>query len=138
MSILRKIPQDGTFDQPAPLRWLKGCIKVRSYDLSSATDRFPLKFQRTVIECLFNKVVAWVGKVSTTSVPACTGRAPIPPFALTDRSYPNTKIAERKTMYSESRHPIPKIESDYLNQFLMKEQSFPLFIHSCVQVKLSF
>lgn len=70
----------------------------------------------------------WVGKASTTSVTACTGRAPIPPFALTDRSYPNTNIAEKKTMYSEPRHPIPEIESDYLNELLMKKQSFPLFI----------
>jgi hypothetical protein len=42
MSILRKIPQDETLDQPTPLRWWKGCMKVRSFDFSSATDRFPL------------------------------------------------------------------------------------------------
>jgi len=61
-SVLRFIPNDGTFNQLASLPFLSGCMKLRSFDLSSATDRFPLEFQRVVFECLFNRVVAhaWV------------------------------------------------------------------------------
>lgn len=42
--VLRSIPQDGTFDQTAPLDWLKGSTGcVYSIDLKSATDRWPLR-----------------------------------------------------------------------------------------------
>ncbi|KAK9982068.1 hypothetical protein SO802_035295 [Lithocarpus litseifolius] len=40
------------------MRWIEKCSCLRSFDLSSATDRFPLLFQRAVIESLFNRVVA--------------------------------------------------------------------------------
>jgi hypothetical protein len=42
------IPQDGTFDQTKPLSYLKGDYRV-SYDLSSATDRLPIKLQIQVL-----------------------------------------------------------------------------------------
>jgi len=50
-SLLRKIPQDGTFDQYAPVRALKltGKTWVASYDLSAATDRLPLQVQKIVL-----------------------------------------------------------------------------------------
>lgn len=50
-----------TFDQEAPIRKLiNGCCSgFWSFDLSSATDRFPLTFQEAVRKCLFNKVVAF-------------------------------------------------------------------------------
>lgn len=63
-SILRKIPQDGCFNQAAPLRKLQerineevqelGSCNVYSFDLSAATDRLPLKFQVQVLGQLLN------------------------------------------------------------------------------------
>jgi len=55
--ILRTIPQDGTFDQLAPVHNLMAYVrasgaKVFSYDLSAATDRLPLVFQVQVLESL--------------------------------------------------------------------------------------
>lgn len=52
--ILRTIPQDGTFDQMAPVHRLIAYVrasgtKVFSFDLSAATDRLPLKFQMDVL-----------------------------------------------------------------------------------------
>jgi hypothetical protein len=47
--VLRLIPQDGTFDQYAPLSRLNDTLGVKSprycFDLSSATDRLPVLFQ---------------------------------------------------------------------------------------------
>lgn len=62
MAILKLIPNDGTYDQMKPLRWISGCKVLRSYDLSSATDRFPLDFQFIVVENQFGREVArsWV------------------------------------------------------------------------------
>lgn len=50
-ALLRRIPQDGTFDQHAPVRRLKLTKKdfVASYDLSAATDRLPLQVQKMVL-----------------------------------------------------------------------------------------
>lgn len=41
MAILRRIPNDGTFEQLKPLRFVKGFSEVFSFDLKSATDRWP-------------------------------------------------------------------------------------------------
>lgn len=53
-SILRKIPQDGTFDQLAPVRALqdRGKIRFWSFDLSSATDRLPVLLQAVIMSRL--------------------------------------------------------------------------------------
>jgi len=53
-NILRTIPQDGTFDQLAPVHLLLAYVrasgtKVFSYDLSAATDRLPVAFQVQVL-----------------------------------------------------------------------------------------
>jgi hypothetical protein len=62
--ILRKIPQDGTFDQDAPLMALQTKLRdkidksVFSYDLSAATDRFPVEFQQQMLSFLYNEEVA--------------------------------------------------------------------------------
>jgi len=53
MSMLRSWPQDGTFDQLAPVRRLLARKEVSglwSYDLSAATDRLPLQFQKIVLQ----------------------------------------------------------------------------------------
>lgn len=55
MSLLRRIPMDGTFDQERPLRRLIGKRTLFSFDLSSATDRIPLAFQKLLMEKLFKK-----------------------------------------------------------------------------------
>jgi hypothetical protein len=60
MSVLRKMSQDGTFNQTATLN--SRLDHLFSFDLSSATDRFPLTFQEIVVRCLFGGAVssAWV------------------------------------------------------------------------------
>lgn len=49
--LLKRIPQDGTFDQLKPLRGLqlKGIKQMYSFDLSAATDRLPIAFQVQVL-----------------------------------------------------------------------------------------
>lgn len=50
-ALLGRIPQDGTFDQHAPVYRLKLTKSdfVASYDLSAATDRLPLQVQKMVL-----------------------------------------------------------------------------------------
>lgn len=60
-SLLRQVPQDGTFNQSAPLellrrRWLDGSFKgetIYSYDLSAATDRLPVDLQSQILGVYF-------------------------------------------------------------------------------------
>lgn len=51
-ALLRRIPQDGTFDQLAPVRLLglRRDTFVASYDLSAATDRLPLIIQKMLLQ----------------------------------------------------------------------------------------
>jgi hypothetical protein len=62
--ILGKIPADGTFDQMAPAKalLLNGKTRFWSYDLSAATDRFPVELQRGVMALLLGPSMAnlWV------------------------------------------------------------------------------
>lgn len=58
MSILRTLPGDGTFDQHKPIRNVMGRRFVASYDLKSATDRWPRFFMGTVLCMLFGKEIA--------------------------------------------------------------------------------
>jgi hypothetical protein len=62
--ILGKIPTDGTFDQLRPAKALIASGKTRfwSYDLSAATDRFPVELQRGVMALLLGHTMAdlWV------------------------------------------------------------------------------
>jgi len=59
MDILREIPQDGTFDQNAPVKRLLKTIpkgmSLWSLDLSAATDRCPLQLQKVVVAMMFGK-----------------------------------------------------------------------------------
>jgi len=59
-SILRKLETDGTFDQIRPAQRLinLGYKDFWSYDLSSATDRFPLALQQLVISVLIGPRLA--------------------------------------------------------------------------------
>lgn len=59
--ILERIPQDGTFNQLKPLAkaWVDAEKKnakkpLYSMDLSSATDRLPLRLQKPLLACLFD------------------------------------------------------------------------------------
>jgi hypothetical protein len=51
MAVLRYIPQDGTYDQLAPVRKLLRSRKGAfwSFDLSAATDRLPVEIQRWLL-----------------------------------------------------------------------------------------
>jgi hypothetical protein len=59
--ILMTIPQDGTFNQLKPLKGLVDIMKRRglkkswSFDLSAATDRFPLWIQRSLLSQVFSE-----------------------------------------------------------------------------------
>jgi hypothetical protein len=61
-SILKEIPQDGTFDQLKPVERLLKRVNSRqiiySYDLSSATDRIPIKIQEVLLACIFGEKFA--------------------------------------------------------------------------------
>nr|WPH57537.1 putative RNA-dependent RNA polymerase [Rhizoctonia solani mitovirus 127] len=50
---LKDIPMDGTFDQKAPLAYVKAVRGLWSLDLSAATDRIPLSLQRALMGALF-------------------------------------------------------------------------------------
>jgi hypothetical protein len=56
--VLKKIPQDGLYDQVAPAKRLakvmreKGLSRVWSYDLSAATDRLPVSLQEHLLGAL--------------------------------------------------------------------------------------
>lgn len=51
--VLRRLSCDGTFDQTRPLKRLVGKMECFSFDLSSATDRWPLVVQFEVFQYLF-------------------------------------------------------------------------------------
>jgi len=59
--ILKNLPQDGTFDQTAPIRRLQrkysSSAKKKTFaslDLSAATDRLPVSLQRILIKILLS------------------------------------------------------------------------------------
>lgn len=58
--ILKQIPNDGCFDQGRPLKRLmsKGLKDLWSFDLSAATDRFPIDFQVQVLSLMYNQDIA--------------------------------------------------------------------------------
>jgi len=58
--ILQKISQDGTHDQHAPAKLLaeRGLKHYWSYDLSAATDRFPISLQQALLGLLLGPEVA--------------------------------------------------------------------------------
>ncbi|KAI5671121.1 hypothetical protein M9H77_11485 [Catharanthus roseus] len=60
MFVLKRIPMDGTFNQHAPLCRLVGAKDSFSYDLSSATDRWPLILMHDTVMYLFDKSFASV------------------------------------------------------------------------------
>lgn len=64
MRILRGLVCDGTYDQTKPLSRLAGFNIVYSFDLKSATDRWPLEIMFEVIKSVFSEVVA-VSAVTT-------------------------------------------------------------------------
>nr|UPW42190.1 MAG: putative RNA dependent RNA polymerase [Henan forest mitovirus 8] len=71
-NILKNIKQDGCFDQGKPLELLMENLKTKpdkrvwSYDLSAATDRFPIDFQVQVLTSLYGDKVAYAWKALLT------------------------------------------------------------------------
>ncbi|KAI5653711.1 hypothetical protein M9H77_30898 [Catharanthus roseus] len=58
MSVLKRIPMDATFNQRASLRRLVGDMHCYSYDLSAATDRWPLRIIFTTVMYLSDRSFA--------------------------------------------------------------------------------
>lgn len=71
-SILRLIPQDGTFDQHRPVKLLLDNITSRngwdlySFDLTAATDRLPVSVQEMILEPILGKALARLWKALLT------------------------------------------------------------------------
>jgi hypothetical protein len=57
-SVLRQIPQDGTFDQGAPLKKIVGHPFGGSCDMSAATDRLPVKLQSALLSSIIGRTLA--------------------------------------------------------------------------------
>lgn len=57
-SILRRLPSDGTFDQERPLRRLFHRKDAFSYDLTAATDRWPLVILFEIMQFFFDRSFA--------------------------------------------------------------------------------
>jgi len=70
--ILRRLPQDGTFNQDRPLKDLvdrfRGGVLV-SYDLSSATDRLPVSLQADILSLFISRPFADAWKALLTERP---------------------------------------------------------------------
>lgn len=92
MEVLSRIPMDGTFDQLKPLSRLRKTCCLFSYDLSSATDRFPLNVQAVIISAIWNYEVAFAWVVSglgtnVFSAPASKDRRVGPKFVCFNASF---------------------------------------------------
>lgn len=61
-ALLRKIPNDGTFDQEASIRRSQEkavkANKAYSFDLTAATDRLPAELTAWILEMIFGKAIA--------------------------------------------------------------------------------
>lgn len=60
MAVLRSLPTDGTFQQGRPIQRLvdRGLDFVASFDLSSATDRWPVPTIHDLVACIFGPTTA--------------------------------------------------------------------------------
>lgn len=60
MGILRNLETDGTHNQDkAAMRMAAEARECAfSFDLVSATDRFPISVQRVIVECLFGRAIS--------------------------------------------------------------------------------
>lgn len=79
MRVLSLLPTDGTFDQQGPIRQLAASrpSDLYSFDLKSATDRWPLVVIYTLVECLFGSTFASCVVNSTLGLEAsCEATAP--------------------------------------------------------------
>jgi len=69
--VLRRIPQDGTFDQMAPIGPLLDFARLGypsfSFDLSNATDRLPVALQEQILRVLSgHRLLAWSWRLMIT------------------------------------------------------------------------
>lgn len=58
MKVLTRLPNDGTYNQTGPIRFLRNIKDLYSYDLKSATDRWPLTLLFCLMRCLFGPSLA--------------------------------------------------------------------------------
>jgi hypothetical protein len=69
-NILKRIPEDGTFDQNKPFNNLiirlkdRPGVKLNGFDLSAATDRLPLTLQRNILNLMNFPGDAWFDLLS--------------------------------------------------------------------------
>lgn len=64
MGVLKRLETDGTYDQDDQFERISRLAshESHSFDLTSATDRFPIKLQEIVLSCMFGEKLstAWV------------------------------------------------------------------------------
>lgn len=66
MTLLKSIPNDGTYAQQRPLQWIKGFDECYSFDLTSATDRWPIYYLFVLMRHWFGDQVS--GSVVNTTL----------------------------------------------------------------------
>ncbi|PIA41052.1 hypothetical protein AQUCO_02300083v1 [Aquilegia coerulea] len=92
MDVLRTIPMDGTFDQPAPLERLKGISHFYSFDLKAATDLLPVVLTEKLLAGLVGQPMArsWYRMMAAICFrsPDRTGRPELPDHYLFTRGQP--------------------------------------------------
>lgn len=60
MRMLKLLPTDGTYDQLAPLRRLKGKMDLYSFDLKAATDSLPISVSGHLLAGIFGQDIAQI------------------------------------------------------------------------------
>jgi len=104
--LLRQIPQDGTFDQLKPIERLlaKASLKgvpMYSFDLSAATDRLPLRLQKTLLSPF---LTSWGAELWGHLVSSRPFTVPLLPKGV-------TADVELSTVYYEAGQPMGALSS---------------------------
>lgn len=87
MAILRRLPSDGTYNQLGPIARVAGSSFVASYDLKSATDRWPRHFVAKTLSCLMG------ARLAAQVVHGCLGETGLstgPPLTKKRRTISNS------------------------------------------------
>jgi hypothetical protein len=91
LKALRKIPNDGTFDQDESVKRSKSkSIKANlafSFDLSAATDRLPVELTEFVLSLIFNKRFAGSWRQFMVNRPFCFNSKTIEKYSVPDKEY---------------------------------------------------
>ena len=85
MDVLRRLPCNGTFDQPKPLIRLTGRSIVYSCDLTAATDRWPYQLISQLVESWFGRGILQPQKMIARKVSFVEFTSPTPNLYISGR-----------------------------------------------------